>query len=81
VEERELQTDIEVDGGINVDTVGRVVGAGANVLVAGSAIFAPLGGFTAPEEINEAVRNLRRAAIQNAKPGSAQSLARGNEGR
>ena len=32
-------TVIEVDGGIKADTVARVVSAGANVLVAGSAVF------------------------------------------
>lgn len=31
--------DLEVDGGINASTVRRVVDAGANVLVAGSAVF------------------------------------------
>ena len=31
--------DLEVDGGINVDTAKQVIAAGANVLVAGSAIF------------------------------------------
>lgn len=31
--------DLEVDGGINADTASLVVGAGANVLVAGSAVF------------------------------------------
>lgn len=31
--------DVVVDGGINVDTAARVVEAGANVLIAGSAIF------------------------------------------
>ena len=31
--------DIEVDGGINADTARQVVAAGANVLVAGNAIF------------------------------------------
>ncbi len=30
---------IEVDGGVNKDTVNEVLGAGANVLVAGSAVF------------------------------------------
>ncbi len=30
---------LEVDGGVNVDTAGLVVEAGANVLVAGSAVF------------------------------------------
>jgi ribulose-phosphate 3-epimerase len=36
-----LNFRIEVDGGIAHDTVGRVVEAGADMLVAGSAIFAP----------------------------------------
>lgn len=31
--------DIEVDGGVNLETVGRAVAAGGNILVAGSAIF------------------------------------------
>lgn len=34
-----LQTDIEVDGGINKETLPKVLEAGANVIVAGSAIF------------------------------------------
>ena len=33
------ECDLEVDGGINVKTVQSVVSAGANVLVAGSAVF------------------------------------------
>ena len=37
--ERGLKLDIEVDGGINPDNVGYCTGAGANVIVAGSAIF------------------------------------------
>jgi ribulose-phosphate 3-epimerase len=31
--------DIEVDGGINRDTINEVLEAGANVIVAGSAVF------------------------------------------
>ena len=31
--------DIEVDGGINAKTIGSVIDAGANVFVAGSAVF------------------------------------------
>jgi len=38
-EERGLQLDIEVDGGIKVDNARRVADAGATVLVAGSAVF------------------------------------------
>jgi ribulose-phosphate 3-epimerase len=39
IQRRNLAVDIEVDGGIAPDTVGTVVAAGANVLVAGSAVF------------------------------------------
>jgi ribulose-phosphate 3-epimerase len=38
-EQRNLQYRIEVDGGIAVDTVGQVVRAGAEILVAGNAVF------------------------------------------
>ena len=38
-EERGLQLDIEVDGGINRDTIGTVLDAGANIIVAGSTVF------------------------------------------
>ena len=34
-----LNIDIQVDGGIKPDNVDKVVRAGANVIVAGSAIF------------------------------------------
>ncbi len=39
IEERELPVDIEVDGGINKDTIDRSIASGANIFVAGSAIF------------------------------------------
>ena len=39
LDERNLSTDLEVDGGINVDNVSVVLNAGVNVVVAGSAIF------------------------------------------
>lgn len=39
VEENDLRADIEVDGGVNVDTVEQVVRAGVDIVVAGSAIF------------------------------------------
>jgi ribulose-phosphate 3-epimerase len=40
---RGLDVDIEVDGGIAADTAATVVDAGANVLVAGNAVFAAPG--------------------------------------
>ena len=39
ITERGLNIDIEVDGGIKLDNVGQVLDAGANVIVAGSAVF------------------------------------------
>ncbi len=40
LDDRGLQTDIEVDGGIKKENLQMVLDAGANVIVAGSAIFA-----------------------------------------
>jgi len=39
IDDRALQTGIEVDGGISPATIARVAAAGANIFVAGSAIF------------------------------------------
>lgn len=40
IDDRGLDIDIQVDGGVKVSNVKKVVEAGANVIVAGSAIFA-----------------------------------------
>jgi len=50
-----LQAELEVDGGIGPDTAARVVRAGADVLVAGSAIF------RAKEGIRSAMGRIRDA--------------------
>jgi ribulose-phosphate 3-epimerase len=47
---------IEIDGGIDRETVGRVVAAGAEILVAGSAIF------HAPDPV-QAARELKALAL------------------
>lgn len=39
IQDRGLQVDIEVDGGINDETIHTVLRAGANVIVAGSSVF------------------------------------------
>lgn len=39
ITEKGLNVDIEVDGGINIDNVEAAIAAGANVIVAGSAVF------------------------------------------
>jgi ribulose-phosphate 3-epimerase len=53
-----LAVDIEVDGGIDTTTAPVAVAAGANVLVAGSAIF----GQPRPWEAADAIRAAARAA-------------------
>lgn len=62
--DRRLEVELEVDGGIAADTAGIVVGAGASVLVAGSAIFHDPGG------IRTAIHQLRQAAAARASVGS-----------
>ncbi|MBQ2576553.1 MAG: ribulose-phosphate 3-epimerase [Lachnospiraceae bacterium] len=39
IDERHLSCDIEVDGGINLENVSRIMDAGANIIVSGSSIF------------------------------------------
>jgi ribulose-phosphate 3-epimerase len=56
LDQLDSQAEIEVDGGIAVETAPLVVRAGANVLVAGSAIF------DAPEGIPEAIARIRVAS-------------------
>lgn len=51
-----LQVDIEVDGGIDAETTPAVVAAGANVLVAGTAIFRH------PSGVAAGITALRQAA-------------------
>jgi ribulose-phosphate 3-epimerase len=53
-----LATDIQIDGGITLDTAPRAVAAGANVLVAGTAIFGA-------DDPSAAVAELRRAMEVN----------------
>jgi len=55
IEDRGLNVEIEVDGGIGAENIGRVHAAGADVFVAGSAVFRAA-------DPQEAVRALRRGA-------------------
>jgi ribulose-phosphate 3-epimerase len=52
---------IEIDGGVTVETAPLVVAAGADVLVAGSAVFKG-GSVATPEVYGENIRALRAAA-------------------
>jgi ribulose-phosphate 3-epimerase len=54
IDERGLDVEIEVDGGIDATTTPLVVAAGATILVAGSAIFGAPDPLAAAEEIRVA---------------------------
>ncbi len=55
VEERDLATDIQIDGGITLETARLAVSAGANVLVAGTTIFGAGDPPTAAAELRRAI--------------------------
>jgi ribulose-phosphate 3-epimerase len=56
IDERGLHTRIEIDGGINTENIAEVTGAGAEIIVAGSAIFG------APDPA-VALRQMREATV------------------
>ena len=39
IDSKGLAIDLQVDGGVGIENIGRVVESGANIIVAGSAIF------------------------------------------
>lgn len=57
VENTGLATDIQIDGGISADTAGLAARAGANVFVAGTAIFASGDPAAASKELRRAIEN------------------------
>src|SRR5687767_2615019 len=57
IQERGLTTRIEIDGGVDLNNIAAVVSAGAEIIVAGSAIFSS-------NDPEAAVRNLREATVQ-----------------
>ena len=54
IDERGLKTRIEIDGGINSDNIAEVTSAGAEIIVAGSAIFGAPDAAVALRELREA---------------------------
>lgn len=56
IDQKSLNIDIEVDGGIDNSTIGIVTKAGANVIVAGSAVFGK-------PDLGEAIKQLRLNAF------------------
>ena len=57
IRERQLSTRIEIDGGIDRSNIETVVEAGAEIIVAGSAVFGAA-------DVESAVKDLRNATIQ-----------------
>jgi ribulose-phosphate 3-epimerase len=54
IDERGLKTRIQIDGGINADNIAEVTSAGAEIIVAGSAIFGAPDPAVALRELREA---------------------------
>ncbi len=55
---RNLEIDIEVDGGVNRETISIAAAAGANIMIAGTCLFQHRGGIAAGiEELRQAVSN------------------------
>ncbi|HVF29592.1 MAG TPA: hypothetical protein VNA22_01430, partial [Pyrinomonadaceae bacterium] len=52
IQERGLDTKIEIDGGVDADNIAEIVAAGAEIIVAGSAVYGR-------GEPTEAVKDLR----------------------
>jgi ribulose-phosphate 3-epimerase len=57
IDERNLQIDLQVDGGIAPDTIADAYRAGANVFVAGTAVFGQ-------PDYAKAIQDLRRCAVE-----------------
>jgi len=62
---RGLEMEIAVDGGVNVETAPKIVEAGADVLVAGTAVFGK-------PDLKKAIRELREAALKPLRYSSRQ---------
>lgn len=57
IDEKRLNTELEVDGGIKFDNVDRVIQAGADVIVAGSAIY------NEQSSIQDSIEKMRRSIL------------------
>jgi len=54
IDGRGLSTNIEIDGGIDLSNIAEIVSAGANIVVAGSAVY---GGGRPTESVKELIEN------------------------
>jgi ribulose-phosphate 3-epimerase len=57
IDERRLSTRIEIDGGIDDSNIKQIVGAGAEIIVAGSAVFGKQNPTAAVKELTDAATN------------------------
>jgi ribulose-phosphate 3-epimerase len=57
IDERRLSTRIEIDGGIDASNIKQIVGAGAEIIVAGSAVFGKQNPTAAVKELTDAATN------------------------
>jgi ribulose-phosphate 3-epimerase len=64
VQETGTRADVEVDGGVNASTIDRVVDAGVDIVVAGSAIF---NGVDAPAAARDLRKRLDVLAVSSAE--------------
>jgi len=69
IRERQLDTLIEVDGGVTLENAGSIVAAGADVLVAGSTVF----GSSDPKATIRALKTAGPAAPAPSAPASSKS--------
>ena len=61
IDARHLAVELEVDGGVKLDNVRRVVDAGASVVVAGSAVF------ESPDGVEASMKKFRAALSQRSR--------------
>ncbi len=62
VRERGLKTDVEIDGGVELENVHEVVKRGGNVLVAGAGVYAKKDPVAAISALRDIARKVRRPA-------------------
>jgi len=60
LDKRGLETELEVDGGVKIDNIGRISSAGADVFVAGSAVF---GGTDYAATVSELKRRAKETML------------------
>lgn len=73
IDQRGLAVELQVDGGINSDTVGLVVQAGARVIVAGSAVFGAPDAAAALRRLRQEAERAERAARRKKGLGNAKA--------